>query len=391
MYPVSPEFLAALRGHHTVTARTEFIWAGEVVADVPILSGDVSADRTADVRRTCSLSFSPSSPELPVLPGINDYSTSPFWPIGNEIKVYAGLVFPSGGIEEVPLGRFRIAKPKFKTTNGELTIAIEGYDRSRTVARHKFTDYYQVVEGTDYATAIQNIITTAMPRLTYEDFDFAKTDGSTGGPIYTTPDLLFSPGDDPWATAMNMARDVGCEVFFDYNGVCVLRPQPDPLYTPSVFEYESGEYSVLDSVSRDLDDEETYNGVIVQGQNNDNTALVPRGEAWDLDPESPTYYDPQAPHLSEYGAVPLIMPPSDFIRTNEQAAAAAAGQLLTVVSLMESVQFDGVANYAHAEGDVITVKDDSLGVDGHYLLDSFRIGFGEGGGMSGTTRKRRVG
>lgn len=389
MYPVSPGFLEAVRKSHTVSARVQFMRYGDPVGEsIDILGGEITEDKTAEVRRTTQLAFSPSSPGL-LLPRKSDYSVSPLWPVGSEVQVFAGI-YVDGALEEVPMGVFRVTKPRLSKTANDRVVTVEGYDRSRAIARARFTEPYEVLKDTDYSEAIKQLMMNRMPMLGEGDFeDWMRTDGFETEQAYKTPYLLFMDQDNPWEMITKMARSFGAEVFFDGNGKPVLRPEPNPQFDDSVFDYVSGEEAIFDSMSRDLDDENTYNGVVAKGQNNDNELAVPRGEAWDTNPDSPTYYNPWDPTRSEYGPVPYFFT-SDFITSDEQARAAADGMLLAVTGIMESVEFNGIANYAHQGGDVIRVKEEDLGIDDVYLLDAFRISLGEAGGMSGTTRRRRV-
>lgn len=388
MYPVTDKFKAALRTNHTVTARADFYRQGTWVSTVPILSGQVQEDKSATVRRRATLAFSPASQEL-ILPTQDNFTVSPLWPIGHEVHVWSGIRFDDGTLEEVPLGVFRLSKPQLVNSGSDFQIQVDAYDNSRTVSRNKFTDVYSIVAGTDFATAIKKLIQNRMPTLADSDFLFMKTDGTDGGSFYTTPTLIFVAEDDPWEKALEMAKSVGAELFFDGAGKCVLRAEPDPLYTPSVFDYVAGVEATFDSLTRTLDDETAYNGVQVVGQNNDNVTLVPRGVAWDVNPASPTYYDPARPGASLYGPVPTFVK-SDYVTSDLQGKGMAEGMLLSVIGILESVEFTGIANPAHEGSDVIRAYDPKTGVDGNYLLDSLSLGLGETPGMSGTTRKRRV-
>lgn len=387
MYPASETFFNELKGDYESVIECDIVFQGEVVAeDIQVLSGNVMEDTQAAVRRRCNLTLSGVDPML-LLPG-SSYDESPLWPIGNELSLRAGVRYKNGAIETIPLGLFRISKPRLVVDSNDFRITIDAYDRSRTISRNRFTDSYVVALATDYATSIKTIIQDRMPILADADFVFMKTDGTDGGPVYTTPALIFAPQDDPWEAVRAMATAIGAELFFDGSGKCVLRPQADPLFTPPVWEYISGPTSLLEGLGRDLDDETAYNGVIAVGQNTDN-ALVPRGEAWDTSPTSPTYYDPNQPHLSVYGAVPYFYT-SEYFTTNAQCVAAAQGLLVKVLGVLESVDLGMFPNPAHEGNDVIKITEPNTGVDAVYLLDQFNLGLGFNGTMTGTTRKRRV-
>lgn len=385
MMTTTEEYLAALTsGAHTIVGRARFRLDDEYI-DADVISGDTKEDRTATWRRSCDLIVDGSN--IP-MPG-RDYDDSPLWPVGNEVQIWAGLELSDGTAIEFPQGLFRISRPRITHTNEGLEVSIQGYDRGRAMSRNKFTRTYVIAEGQDFATELKRLLQDRLPYLDDEDFEFMVTDGSDGGFPITTPRLVYTSQDDPWVKALEMAESFGAELLFDGVGHPVLRPQPDPQYTPASYVYTSGDQALLETITRDLDDEEAYNGVIVTGQNTNNVSHIPRGEAWDLDEDSPTYYNPADPDASRYGAVVLPIT-SDYVTSDEQAAAFAQARLLAVTGVLESVEFDGIPNYAQECSDVIRVEDPESGVNSNYIIDSLTKGLGPEGTMSGTTRKRRV-
>lgn len=294
------------------------------------------------------------------------------------------LTIGSSSVEEdelVPLGVFRISKPEIHDGPDGATIMLHGYDRSRAVSRAKFTEPYVIAAGTNYSTAIKDLIKSRLATLTNDDFIFMTTS-------YTTPQLVFTSDDDPMEKAASMAASMGAQIFFDGDGKCVLRPEPDPLFDPAVFAYESGETSTLVEIGRDLDDEQAYNGVIVVSENSELTVPL-RAEAWDTSQNSPTYYDPDYPSQSVYGPVPYFVS-SQYITTQAQCQDAADATLARVLGIIEQTQFNSINNPAHESSDIITVERGEIGATGVNILDSVTIGIGEGTMMTAATRKRRV-
>lgn len=379
MYNVTERFKKALRQSHVVVSHVELLRSGDVIYDgLPVVSGDVTDDSQALIRRRCNLSLPVNDDVMALLPRDHP-SDGGLWPLGNEVKLYSGIRYSNGDEELVPMGVYRIARPVASTANDVVTI--DGYDRSRSVSRARFTEPYSISQGTNYAIAIKELVQSRIAWLADEDFLFMDTD-------HTTPLLVFTSDDDPWQMATDMAASLGAELFFDGNGNCVLRPEPDPAFTPPVFEYISGEEATILDMDRDLDDEQAYNGVIVTGENTD--LLLPvRAESWDTNPDSPTYYDPDYPSQSVYGAVPYFIT-SQYVTTVQQAQDAAAANLTRVMGIIEKIEFSAINNPAHESGDVIAVGRDELNVNGVYILDSVRIGIGAASGMAGTTRKRRA-
>lgn len=381
MYPVSARFLAALRKSHTELAHGDLYRQGELIfPEVPIVSGQVTDDSSALIRRRMALVLPATSEVLEALA-----STPPdnggLWPLGNELKIHTGIQFGPGDEELVPLGLYRISKPVIADTPEGPTVNLEGYDRSRSVSRAKFTQPYVIAVGTNYATAIKDLIKSRIATLTDADFILMSTD-------YTTPQLVFTIDDDPMEMAIQMASSMGAELFFDGDGKCVLRPEPDPLFDPSVFDYIEGEEATLTAINRDLDDELAYNGAIVVSENSELPAPL-RAEAWDTTLTSPTYYDPAFPSASVYGAVPYSVS-TQYITTQEQCQDAANAELARRLGVIEQLQFNAVNNPAHQSGDIVTVGRAAIGASGVNILDNFTLTFGEGSSMAGATRKRRT-
>lgn len=310
--------------------------------------------------------------------------------LGNPFTMVAPAVFTSNVTtinypalpvrnELAAMGVFRISKPTLTHTDEGLAITVEGFDRGRAASRNKARQPVSTLSGTSYSVFIQALIQQLLPWL--DEFNFMDTS-------YLTPAIVFTPEEDLWKRAQDMATSIGAELFFDGDGVCVLREQPNPLYTPASFVYAAGEDATVTSIERSLDDEEAYNGVIFTSENSD-LVLPLRSEVWDSNPDSPTYYDPAVPGDSLYGAVPQFIS-SQYITTQAQADLAAQVALEQVLGVIENISFEAVNNPAQTEGDVITVRDATIGVDHEYILSSLKIGLGETFTMGGTTRKRRA-
>jgi hypothetical protein len=380
MYAASTAFLTEITKSHTPVAKAQLLQRGSLVADdLPIISGTITDDSTAAIRRRAQVELAAEAAVMALLTKDVPSSTG-LWPLGNELKIWAGVQYRDGTYEWIPQGVFRIAKPSL-SDNGTVSISLDMYDRSRSVSRAKFTKPYSIANGVNYITAMKALLVSRLPWLTDNDFLTMTTS-------YLTPALVFTDDDDPWECLMNMASSIGAEIFWDNEGKCVIRAESDPSYTPPVFTYVDGESMNALEINRDLDDEEAFNGVIITGENSDLPAPV-RGEAWDTDTSSPTYYDPSNPSASLYGAVPYTES-SQYVTTNAQCVASAQALLTRVRGIIEQVSFTAINNPAHQSGDVVTFTHTAVAVDNNYILDSFTLGLGATATMSGTCRKRRV-
>lgn len=383
MYEISDKFRAALRGSRTIVARAELYRQGRLIGeDIPINSGTITDDSTAVIRRRVQLELPATDEVLALLP-----STPPedggLWPLGNEIKLFTGIDYEDGTSPEyIPAGVFRISRPKLQDNGVDVSVSLEGFDRGMTVSRAKFTTPYTVRSGQNYADEIKKLILSRMPWLDPDlSFKFMETD-------FTTPVLTFLDDDDPMETAVLMATSIGAELFPDFEGAFVLRPEPDLAVGVPVFDYIEGEEATITGIVRDLDESETYNGLVVSGETTSNEKPIQAVE-WDTDPDSPTYYDPNNPAASVYGPHPDFET-SEFVTNFTQAQAMARAGLRRRLGVIEAIDFSAIVNPAHESNDIIALKRDRIHVNNVYILESFQAGIGPEGTMSGKTRKRRV-
>jgi len=354
-----------------------------MATSLPLLSATVDDDRSADIRRRCDVVLPGTKEVMDLLPE-QPIAEGGLWPTGNELRIRSGIKYDTGEEELVPMGVFRIANPVVSTgSSGERTVSIKGYDRSRAVSRNRFiVPYILPLAALDIPAEIKRLVQNRVPTLSDEEFILMVTD-------YNPPPRTFTKDNDPWKDcAAEMAKGIGAEVFFDGLGRCVVRGAPDPLADPISFEYIEGEEANYTDLERNLDDEQGYNGVIASSQSSDNDVVV-QGQFWDTNPNSPTYFDPQNPVASIYGAVPYFYV-SEFIRTQDQADDAARGIFNSVTGIVESIDLSAICNPAHESGDTIKVVSTDANVNDVNLMDAIKFDLVDGT-MSAQTRRRAVG
>ncbi|MCW2767547.1 MAG: RoPhREQ1 [Nocardioides sp.] len=238
-------------------------------------------------------------------------------------------------------------------TGGGLSIEISGVDLSRSVSRNSWEDVHFVDSGTNYATAIHDIIEDRLPGTQY---NFAST-------THVTPKLIFgmSMDSDPWQDAQDLATAIGMELYFDALGVCTLRDVPDPGTGQSVWTFSDSANPTIASATRSLTDQTVFNYIVAYGESVDNAVPV-SAVAFDDNPNSPTYY------LGAYGKVPTSFT-SPEITTVEQAQAAADALLNLSIGNAENVEISVVPNPALEPGDVITVTIGELKLTGTFMVN----------------------
>lgn len=351
MYPVSDAFEATLKQSHTMVTRAE-IWEGSsMLQEFNINDGTVTVQDEAIRRRvTCTL----TDPDGSLTPAT---ASDLLAPVGNELRLYRGVVIPSTGVEEVvPLGVFGISDTRIYDSGGGLTLSIDAYDRARKVSRSKFTTEYVIAAGTNVATAIQAMINARVPGLTY---NFTPTTA-------VTPVLVYNTGDDPWAKARELAASIGYDLYFDQTGICCLTPVPVLTQsTPTVWDYEEGPEATFLYLNRRLTDERTYSHVVITGEGNGIGEPV-RAEAYDNNPASPTYY------LGAYGDI-VLFESNRIITTFSQAQTVANARLQRVSGLVDLVEMQAIVNAAHDVYDVIGISRARLNIDARYVISKLSI------------------
>jgi hypothetical protein len=323
---------------HTVVTKADLMLDGAVIyPDLPVTGGQVTVDRTAQVLRVASLSLVDVYGDL-----VPDSPFQSLTPYGTEVKLYRGLQLLDGSSELIPLGVFRLSQSAIKDSSGAL-IDLSASDRSRTISRTKFTGTYAIRAGTNVSDAAASLVQNRLPGVPM----------NITGTAHVTPALSYDAQADPWSDAIQaLATSIGFDAYFDVEGVTEI----DTTY----------------------DDDPGYNGVIITAESTSNSTPA-YGEAWDLNPESPTYF------LGRYGRVPRFET-SKTVTTNDQAQAMAAGLLLRELGVTVQREITMVPNPALEPADVVHLSRAASKVDENVVLDYFTIPLTVQGMMTCRTR-----
>ena len=355
----SVDFDAAVRRSHEIAVRVDVLYNRSPVAtDLRVVGGTVTLDRTAAQRGRCSITLAEPL-EIPTPTG------GMLTPYGYELAISRGVRYPSGAVELMPLGVFAIQTSALDGIT-RLT-AIDAIDRSQMVVDARLEDAVAIPAGTNYATAIQTIISNAVSGLV---FNFVATS-------YGTPLLPFEAQADRWQTVLNMATSIGCELYFDGTGVCVLRNEPTFSAVPA-WQLAEGEGGLLTGAALTMDRAPAYNRVVATGENT-SLATIPRGVWTDDDPSSPTYYSGGFGHKPRFFA-------SSFISTDAQAVSAAASIGTAQKGVARSLTLAAVPNPALEPGDLVLVQRQAIGVNEVHILDSITYGLTADAPMAAASR-----
>lgn len=355
--PRSSAFDAAVRFGGTVSYRVDVqrvnLVTGEqttVVADVKLANAaSVHVDTSAASRRSLRCMIADPLGDLaPVV------ASDPLAPYGNELVVTSGFSWPDGSFERVPVGVFRIVDSE-AAGNGQVSLTC--LDRSVVIAENRFEVPYAIPAGTNLVGAIQALLTSRYPGITFSVTSTART----------VPLTVFQEGShsgDPWRNAADLAAADGYEVFFDAAGVVVIRPVPDPTATAPVWTYAPGPDSLLIGSTSAMNAEGAANIAVVTGEGS-GVGVPIRARVAITDPTSPL-------NPTTFGPRPVFLA-SPLITTQAQADDAAAALLQRHAGGSERLRFRAAPHPAHEGGDVVRVVNADLGLDVNVVLASFDL------------------
>ncbi|OPZ43730.1 MAG: hypothetical protein BWY94_01821 [Actinobacteria bacterium ADurb.BinA094] len=364
MYPVSDAFRAAVvADSQRALVRVAVELDGSELGVLPTASGSVDSDGTRDgALRSLSLTVSPH-------PDVFDWLAT----AGAEIVVERGLALPDGSEELVPLGVFVLDADLEEAEDG--TISASAGDRSRRISRARWADPYVVAAGTPVGEAVADLLRACWPDCPMGS-TLAAADKTTGARLA----YLGGAESDPWKDARAVAASAGLDLYFDGEGAAQVRDTPDPESDPACWTYFAGQAGVVLGQTRRAVLTQQYNGVIVTAEGS-GVGTPKRGQAWDEDPNSPTYaYGPM-------GRVPYFYS-SPLLTTQAEVDSAAETILARVRRPIEQTSFTLLPNPAHEAFDVVEFVD-AAGVARRYMLDVVSLPL-DGSGLTATAREAVV-
>src|SRR6267142_317239 len=372
MRPVTQRFLDSIRGSHAMRARARVIPAGlsglnpgtldskgNPVNEIPIFSGDVKLDSTADVRGTLDMETTYAWPTS---------ASGLLTPYGNEIYIERGVVFGDGVVEWVSQGYFRIySVDQADAPDGPIQIGAR--DRMSGIIDFKPLAPRQFLAGTTVDAAFTALVGEVYPSaIIIYDFDATVTP-------FTSNHVMDS---DRYAFLKDIVDSLGKVMYWDYQGRLQVKTAPNP--ANSVFTINHGKGGVMVNMSRSLDRADVFNAVVAKGEAPGEQQPV-RAVAYDFNPKSPTYWD------GPFGKVPTELT-SSFITTTEQAQTAAQAKLDRSISVPYSVDFSLIPNPALEPLDPVLVSYTGKRPSETHVIQSLTVPLTAQEAMTGTTRQR---
>lgn len=375
MYPISEQLSEALRYSYSSACTVQVWYDGHLVDTLPVVDGSVSIDRTASIRRQCTITI--GDPSFVPL-----YADSPIAPYGAELKIFVGVRFMDGSDEQVPLGVFRIQDVDWSEDQGSLPT-VKAFDRSKAIDDAKLLMPYDA-SGRSGKAVLTYLVSSVI------DADVLISDTLRD---YTLPGgSVFDS--DRWSAVQSIANGMGADVYFDVYGNCIVTPIPEITNnteeSSAVWVIDHGATGVLVSAQRTVSRTGVYNAVAAQGVSSNGEGSPPIGFAADTDVRSPTYWGPaSALPYGPYEKTPfgqsVYRYTNNLLTTTQHCNTAARGQLANFLGLAKGLSFSCVPNPALDAGDIILVTYPSGGQELH-LIDKLDIPLGAGGDFGGSTR-----
>jgi hypothetical protein len=359
VWPVSARWDPALRGVARPAARATIHPPQGDPFEARLLSWSVTADRTAQVRRTCQVTLAPET-----VRGLSGATVQ-----GAYLQLDVGLDYLDGTQELIPQGHFRLDAENSQRPGGG--IAFQGYGREKAVQDDLFLRP-RTEANSSSLDLIELLLLESVPdavvvRRTTRDAAVART-------TWEKDRWAAIDGDDA-----SLARSLGVEVWADGRGRFVISPVPTLADRP-VWTVDSGSGGVLITAAASTSVDGVYNVVVAVGDASDGSVPIGPVIAQDLLATSPTRVDgPFGRRVRHYS--------SPLLRTAGQADAAARSMLANSLGLSQGLAFTAVPNPALEPGDVVlvTVEDEPPSL---HILD--RISLSSSGAMSCDTRSTRA-
>lgn len=366
MYAVSDEFLVSVKnsGLRKTVVDVYYGSTTPIAANVPVTECTISADRTADIRRAGTITVSSY-----------DVSSAIFLPVGTEIAIRSGVVFPDGTEELVPMGVFIVETNSVQDGIGK-TISMSFNDRGKALTDlpSLFPQTFQlagklaselIIHYSDYA-----FIGKWYTPTIFQDASL---------PDYKIPGGFLLEGTH-WEIIQKLAEGMGGEAFFNTDGDLVIQPVPSISSSTSVGDtvltIGAGEGGALIEANRTRSRSDTYNIVAFYGAQTAAGAQA-RAYIYDSNPASPTYY------WGNFGKKSIRFD-NEMLITNAQCLSAATAKLADLTGLSRNVSFGMLFNPALDPGDIV-LFDFLTATSEIHMIDSLAFDL-TSGAMSGQTR-----
>lgn len=330
-YPVTAKFTAALLASHNAVVKADAYLGGTLtMANVPIEDGTVTVDRGSKIRRTLQLTVADTT-LLPWGP------TDTLAVYGQQLVVQAGIQYPEGTTEWVPLGTFTIDTPS-GDADGLAQFTLTGSSSELLLQDAPFTAATSTTGYSGCVEAITSLIHAILPSAVVVNL---TADGRD--PVLATQ--TWDVGTDRWDAITQIATSMSAEIGCDAQNRFVITDIPDPsTATIAVWDVTYG--GTLMDDKRQMARANVYNGVRASGENTSDSAAPVSYLAVDSDTSSPTYWGgPFGQKLKTYS--------SSLLTTTAACTATATAMLRDAIAPNIAASVDVIPNPALDAGDIV--------------------------------------
>lgn len=351
-------FRNALMDSHEMSVRAELWYNDALVGQLNVVSGSVSCDRQASVRRTASIRIDPSAVTDPAIgPRLNPY--------GSMVKVWRGVRYPGGHIEDTQIFTGRIDSMEESLSGVDLRCS----DQSAMVVDSRFTGQKSAADfapGALVRDVAKALIQEVLPTATV-NFDSAVN----ANPLPLAPGTTF---DQERSDALDsLTTQLNAEWFADATGVFFIAALPSAIQagTDPVWIVDGGDSGVLIERVSTTDRTNIANAVFVTAEAIG--GVTPAQGFYEITMAD----DPLLYWGGPYGKIPKFYTGQQIVEPTTQKAMdlakALAAQEMAAVS---SIRVQCVVNPRLMLGDVVRVFDPRTRLDRMMFVQQMTVPLG---------------
>lgn len=332
MYPTSANFNRRVRESGARKTVADIYFDGALVAEnLAVSGGSIRVELDGQVRRSGNITI--ADPRL--VPTLSNILS----PLGAEMLIRQGVVYPNGTEELVPLGMFRLEVTSWGETDRVPKMQL--FDRSKAMYADLPSPHSRSGWSAQAVVVafIEWLIPSLAPLSPTSIFDSGIAD-------YRIPGGHVFDASNHWDPIVELCQNMGGRLYFDVDGSprCKTIANLSGLSVP-VATVDAGERGVLVTADKSYSREGVYNSVNVRGAASTN-GNVPKASAYNLDPGSPLRYG------GPFGRTGITIDDST-LTTSTQCLRRAQAELARYTGLSYSLDFSAIPNPALDVGDVV--------------------------------------
>lgn len=290
--------------------------------------------------------------------------------LNDRVQPYCMLRMPDDTWVEWSLGIFILSSPNRVEENRVIYREIEAYDGLIILKDDKFLERYTIEEGTNYVTAINDILDSAgIEKINIESSENVLNRAKE-----------FEPGTEKLKAVNELLKEINwTTLWVDENGYYTSGRYRSPADRQATYSYKDDDKSILSpGMSEDLDLVNVANSWVVVATNPEEEPMVSSYQ--NTNEESPTSTINRGRVIADYREIESI--------ADQEALDAYVERLAFNASQVYGyLDFTTAINPLHSYSDVLDVRDRDLGIDDKYAETNWTMPLKAGSLMSHSVRK----